>query len=114
MQARFKLGVQEASPAEKAAGSEAITHSDRLALVEDGQVIGFFRVEQRGFARCPGRCGKSPRVARLGQEPADAEREPERPVRDLAVAGWILIRMRNAPERSDSLRFGAATSGALA
>ncbi len=42
VQARFKLGLQEASPAEKAAGSEVITHSDRLALVEDGQVVGYF------------------------------------------------------------------------
>lgn len=42
VQTRFKLGLQETSPADRSAGSEAITHSDRLALVEDGQVIGFF------------------------------------------------------------------------
>ena len=39
---RFKLSLQGASPAERAAGSEAITHSDRLALVEDGQVVGLY------------------------------------------------------------------------
>jgi protein SCO1/2/putative membrane protein len=42
VQSRFKLGLQEASAADKAAGSEAIMHSDRIALVDDGQVVGFF------------------------------------------------------------------------
>jgi protein SCO1/2/putative membrane protein len=42
IQTRFKLGVQEASPEQKMAGSEAVTHSDRLVLVEGGHVAGFF------------------------------------------------------------------------
>jgi protein SCO1/2/putative membrane protein len=40
---RFKLGLVEASPDEQAVGAEAITHSDRLVLVDRGnRVVGYF------------------------------------------------------------------------
>jgi len=39
---RFKLGLQAASEADRAAGAEAISHSDRLALVDRGKVVGYF------------------------------------------------------------------------
>ena len=42
VQTRFKLGLMESTPAERAAGSETIIHSDRLALVDRGQIVGFF------------------------------------------------------------------------
>jgi protein SCO1/2 len=42
VQSRFKLGLMESTPAERAAGSETIIHSDRLALVDRGQIVGFF------------------------------------------------------------------------
>jgi protein SCO1/2/putative membrane protein len=40
---RFKLGLVEATPADREAGSEVISHSDRLALVDRGnRVVGYF------------------------------------------------------------------------
>ncbi len=42
VQNRFKLGLMEPTPADRAAGSESIIHSDRLALVDRGQIVGFF------------------------------------------------------------------------
>ena len=68
VQGRFKLGLQEASAADEAAGSEAITHSDRLALVDDGQVVGFFESSDRAVARRSGRTGEPAALPRLGQE----------------------------------------------
>lgn len=45
---RFKLGMEEAGPADQAAGAEAIAHSDRLALVAPGnKVIGYFETTSR-------------------------------------------------------------------
>jgi protein SCO1 len=42
VQNRFKLGLMESTPEERAAGAEAISHSDRLVLVDRGQIVGFF------------------------------------------------------------------------
>jgi protein SCO1/2/putative membrane protein len=42
VQNRFKLSLVETSPADRSAGAEVISHSDRLALVDRGQVVGFF------------------------------------------------------------------------
>ena len=40
---RFKLGLSVATESEQAGGSEAITHSDRLALVDHGnRIVGYF------------------------------------------------------------------------
>ena len=39
---RFKLGLQATSDADQKAGAEAFAHSDRLALVNCGKVVGFF------------------------------------------------------------------------
>lgn len=38
---RFKLGYQSNDAADQAAGVEAISHSDRLALVDRGKVVGY-------------------------------------------------------------------------
>jgi protein SCO1/2 len=42
VQGRFKQGLSEPTPAERTLGAEAILHSDRLALVDRGQIVGFF------------------------------------------------------------------------
>jgi protein SCO1 len=113
IQGRFKLGVQEASPAEKAAGSEAITHSDRLALVEDGQVLGFFESSDRAsldalvsLARrraLPGWIKELPALnASLNGLSAI-----------LLLLGWSLIRQRSSPNGSGSLRAGVSQEIAL-
>ncbi len=39
---RFKLPLLEGGPSESTADREAITHSDRLALLDRGQVVGLF------------------------------------------------------------------------
>jgi protein SCO1 len=39
---RFKLALAESTAAERDEGAEIIAHSDRLALVDHGQVVGFF------------------------------------------------------------------------
>jgi protein SCO1/2/putative membrane protein len=45
---RFKLSLGDASSADRSAGAEAITHSDRLALVDRGQIVGFFESSDPG------------------------------------------------------------------
>ncbi len=113
VQRRFKLGLQEASPAEKAAGSEAITHSDRLALVEDGQVIGFFEsndarslenlVAQASRRALPGWVKNLPTLnASLNGACAI-----------LLITGWILIRRRKVPDRTASAGAASPTTGGL-
>jgi protein SCO1/2 len=113
VQDRFKLGLQEASAADRAAGSEAITHSDRLALVDDGQVVGFFEssdrasldalVAQASRRALPGWVKKLPALnASLNGLCAI-----------LLVVGWILIRQRRAPDRSASSLSASPAEGGL-
>ncbi len=112
VQGRFKLAMQAASPAEKAAGSEAITHSDRLALVEDGQVVGFF--ESNSAASLESLVAVASRRAL----PAWVRYLPTLNASlnglcaVLLIAGWISIRMRNTPQRLESIG-SAATTGEL-
>jgi len=42
VQDRFKLPLVEGGPSESATEREAITHSDRLALIDRGQIVGLF------------------------------------------------------------------------
>jgi protein SCO1/2/putative membrane protein len=110
---RFKLGLQEASPAERASGSEAITHSDRLVLVEDGQVVGFFEsndatavdalVAQANRRALPGWVKRLPTLnATLNGVCAV-----------LLIAGWVLIRSRHSRPRSGSPSSGPASDVGL-
>ena len=96
--------MQEASAEEKAAGSEAVTHSDRLVLVEDGQVVGFFDSSERASLDAlvtaarrralPGWIKSLPAVnASLNGLSAI-----------LLLLGWILIRQRTSPHGSGSSR----------
>ncbi len=39
---RFKVGLQATTEADQQGGAEAFTHSDRLALVDHGRVVGYF------------------------------------------------------------------------
>ena len=62
---RFKLSVMEA-PGPVGADTEAIIHSDRLALIDHGRIVGFFESnDPRGRGR-PGGKGPAPRLARAG------------------------------------------------
>jgi protein SCO1 len=102
VQGRFKLGLQEASPTERAAGSEAITHSDRLALVEDGHVVGFFESSSPvALEALVAQASRRALPVWLKNLPTlNASLNGLCAV--LLVAGWILIRKRNAPDRSAS------------
>jgi protein SCO1 len=108
VQGRFKVAFQEASPEEKAAGSEAITHSDRLALVEDGQVIGFF--ESNNAASLEALVAVASRRAL----PVWVRNLPTLNASlnglcaVLLMTGWILIRRRNAAEPSAPAKSGSA------
>jgi protein SCO1 len=99
VEGRFKLGLQEASPAEKAAGSEAITHSDRLALVEGGHVVGFFDSSDR--ASLDALVERARRLALPGWikilPTVNASLNGLCAV--LLILGWILIRQRPAVDR---------------
>ena len=110
VQRRFKLGLQEASPADKAAGSEAITHSDRLALVEDGQVIGFF--ESSNPAALDSLAAQASRRAlpRWVKFLPTVNATLNGLCAILLVVGWVLIRKRNAPGRSAAPRSEAPPS----
>jgi protein SCO1 len=106
IQARFKLGIQEASPEEKAAGSEAITHSDRLALVEDGQVVGFFESSDStsldslvSVARRRALAGWIKKLPALNASLNGLSAM-------LLLLGWALIRKRSAGNGSTSLQAG--------
>jgi protein SCO1/2/putative membrane protein len=39
---RFHLPIAESTPADMAQGAEAVTHSDRLVLVNRGRIVGYF------------------------------------------------------------------------
>ncbi len=39
---RFKLALATNTPADRAQGAEVISHSDRLALVDRGRIVGFY------------------------------------------------------------------------
>ncbi len=72
---RFKLPLMDAGPTDPATEREAITHSDRLALIDRGQVVGLFDStdprllirwsRERDGSRCPvgsGSCRQSTRA----------------------------------------------------
>ncbi len=114
IQKRFKLGLQESSVADRAAGSELITHSDRLALVQDGHVVGFFESSDPGSVAAlvaqakrralPGWVKKLPTVNASLNGTCAA----------LLVLGWILIRQRaTSPRLAKSLPEAARDSGVL-
>ena len=48
VQNRFKLGLVETTASDRASGAEAISHSDRLALVDRGRIVGFFESSDQG------------------------------------------------------------------
>lgn len=97
---RFKLGLATASPEEQAAGAEAISHSERLALVDRGnRVVGIFDSTDR--ARVSALVAAARTLAPSGSgAPAWARRLPavnatlNATSGILLVLGWTLIRLR--------------------
>jgi protein SCO1/2/putative membrane protein len=113
VQERFKLGLSQASEGALQAGAEAITHSDRLALVDRGnRVVGYFDTTDPA------------KVAALVAEASRRDRRPAAWVRGLPlvnaslngtctlllIVGWWLIRMRNVRGHAATMIAAVVTS----
>jgi len=102
VQNRFKLSLAEASPADRSTGVEAISHSDRLALVDRGQIVGFFESsDQDALDALVARASRLalPRWVRT-LPTVNASLNALCAI--LLLAGWLLVRRRHVitPERS--------------
>jgi protein SCO1/2/putative membrane protein len=107
----FKLALAEATGPDRAGGAEAFSHSDRLALVDRGQVVGFFDtsdpssldelvVRARRLAQ-PGWVRVLPTInASLNGLCAV-----------LLVAGWVMIRRRSPFPSAPALPPGSEPAG---
>jgi protein SCO1/2/putative membrane protein len=113
VQERFKLGLAQATAPEQQAGAEAITHSDRLALVDRGnRIVAYF---------------DSNDPAKLASLAAEANRRDRRaaawvrrlpPVNAslngictlLLIAGWRLIRIHNVRAHATVMILAVVTS----
>jgi protein SCO1 len=103
----FKLALAESAAGDSALGIEAVSHSDRLALVDRGRVAGFFESTDQGALD-----ELVARVSRLAQ-PGWVRGLPAVNASLNALcalfltAGWLLIRHR-PPGPSQSERLAAA------
>ena len=80
IQDRFKLSVME-NPAELPDGKgEAILHSDRLALVDHGRLVGLYDSSDASALDGAHQPGPAEGAAGLGPIAADRQRHPQRPV----------------------------------
>jgi protein SCO1 len=110
---RFKLGLVEATPADREAGAEAISHSDRLALVDRGnRVVGYFDSNDQDAIKTL--------VAKAraldGAAPAWARRLPgvnatlNGTCAVLLVVGWLLIRAGRVRAHATCMTMAVAVS----
>lgn len=92
---RFKLGLQAVPEAERTPGTEAFSHSDRLALVDHNRVVGYFDSSDPGDLKA-----LVSRARRLAV-PAWVRRLPglnatlNGTCALLLALGWVLIRTGN-------------------
>jgi protein SCO1 len=94
VQNRFKLSLVESTAEDRASGAEAISHSDRLALVDRGRLVGFFESDDPAaldslVARARHRA-QPPWVRTLPSVNASLNAL----CAVLLMAGWIMIRHR--------------------
>ena len=90
----FKLALAETTAADRGEGAETIAHSDRLALVDRGQVVGFF--ESRDPKALDELVARASRLALPGWVrglPA-VNASLNALCALLLVAGWVFIRYR--------------------
>ena len=81
IQRRFKLSVME-NPAPEADGkAEAIAHSDRLALVDRGRVVGLFDSNEPAALETLVEQAKRKALSRLDSGPAHGQCQPQRALR---------------------------------
>jgi protein SCO1 len=93
---RFKLALTESTAAERDQGAEIIAHSDRLALVDRGQVVGFF--ESRDPKALDELVARATRLALPGwvRGLPTVNASLNALCALLLMAGWVFIRHRPA------------------
>jgi protein SCO1/2/putative membrane protein len=88
---RFLLSVMETPPADSSTGVEAITHSDRLALIDQGRIVGLYETDDpralEALVIRARRCALPEWVRRLPAVNAGLNGLSAA----LLLAGWILI-----------------------
>jgi protein SCO1/2 len=111
----FKLGLAMASGEEVQAGAEAITHSDRLALVDRGnQVVGLY--DSNESARLAALVAEAERLDRAGRVPRWVRRLPavnaslNATCTLLLLVAWRLIRTGNVRGHVTTMVMAVATS----
>ncbi|MFO0953662.1 MAG: DUF420 domain-containing protein [Isosphaeraceae bacterium] len=112
IQDRFKLGVRAATADEVKAGTEEFLHSEKLALVDRGKIVGFYDSNEREAVE-----SLVAKVSALAHEPpAWARRLPavnaslNGVCAVLLLAGWSLIRKGNARGHAAAMIACVATS----
>ncbi len=110
---RFKLGLVEATPDDREAGAEAISHSDRLALVDRGnRVVSYFDSKEPEEVRSLVAKARSLDAA----PPAWARRLPgvnatlNGTCAVLLVVGWLLIRAGRVRAHATCMTLAVAVS----
>jgi protein SCO1/2/putative membrane protein len=111
----FKLGLVTAGAEDIRAGAEAITHSDRLALVDRGnQVVGLF--DSTDPARLAALMAQAERLDRAGRVPRWVRRLPavnaglNATCTLLLLVAWRLIRAGNVRGHVTTMALAVATS----
>jgi len=101
---RFKLSLVEASPADRSMGGEAISHSDRLALVDRGQIVGFFESsDQEALDALVARASRLALPSWARNLPT-VNASLNALCAGLLLAGWFLVRRRHVINAEGSAR----------
>lgn len=96
---RFKLPLVETSPAERASGAEALEHSDRIALVDRGVLVGYYdSTDPTAVERAAGRAIRLSKPAWVrALPPINASLNALCAV--FLIVGWFLIQARESQAR---------------
>jgi protein SCO1/2/putative membrane protein len=103
VQDRFKLGLRESTASDRAVGAESITHSDRLALVDRGRVVGFFdSSDLQALTELVARASRLAQPSWVRGLPT-LNASLNALCAGFLIVGWIAIRRRSATPASDPL-----------
>jgi protein SCO1/2/putative membrane protein len=93
---RFRLALQHAPTSAAGAGSEAISHSDRLALLDRGKVVGFFdSTDPQAVVELAGQARRRALPAWIRALPG-LNATLNALCAAFLIAGWITIRRRRS------------------
>jgi len=104
VQNHFKLSLVEVGPSDRSTGAEAITHSDRLALVDRGRIVGFF--ESSDEDALDALVARASRLAlpRWVRTLPTVNASLNAVCAALLLAGWFLVRRRHVIPADGSAR----------